>query len=360
MQIRFLGIGLATILLFFGLVQFSFISIQQSTDQILLKPAEKHFKNIKQLTFGGDNAEAYWSFNDKLLTFQKTKPSEGIMCDQIYYSNINKFNPTLISTGKGRTTCSFFMPDNKHILFASTHLAADSCPAVPDRKKLKKYIWPIYNTYDIFVADLNGKITKQLTNSKGYDAEGVVSPKGDKIIFTSTRNGDLDLFTMNIDGTNVTQITKTTGYDGGANFSPDGKMIVWRASRPQTPNDKEEYYDLLEQGMVAPTQMEVFVANVDGTNAKQITSLGHANWAPSFHPSGQKVIFASNHEHPKGFPFNLYLINIDGTQLEKISSDDGFDAFPMFSNNGKKIAFSSNRNNNGGYDTNVFIADWIE
>ncbi|MEN9522716.1 MAG: hypothetical protein RL065_1093 [Bacteroidota bacterium] len=335
---------------------------ENNNSSSLLFDGEKHFKNIHQLTFGGDNAEAYWSWNGKMITFQKTNPAENISCDRIYFGNYNpaKFNYIQISNGLGRTTCSFFMPGDSEIIFASTHAEMNDCPPVPDRKILKKYVWPLYPEYDIYVADLNGKIKHQLTKSKSYDAEATVSPDGKTIVFTSTRNGDIDLYTMDIHGNNVQQITHELGYDGGANFSPDGKQIVWRASRPTTDEEKKEYADLLQQNMVAPTHMEVFVADIDGKNAKQITHLGKANWAPSFHPSGKKIIFASNHEYERGFPFNLYLINIDGTGLEKISHDGGFDAFPMFSWDGKKIIFSSNRNNGGTHDTNIFVADWVE
>ncbi len=330
----------------------------------LAYPDEKHFKNMRQLTTGGDNAEAYFGFDNEHITFQRTNPAEGMSCDQIFYGTITKkptetFKYKKVSTGKGRTTCAYLMPDKKHFLYASTHLAADTCPPTPDRSVIKKYVWPIYNSYDIFVADLNGKITKRLTNTPGYDAEGTVSPKGDKIVFTSMRNGDLDIYTMNIDGTNVKQITNTTGYDGGACFSPDGKKIVWRASRPQTAEEIKEYKDLLLQGLVMPTKMEVFVANVDGSDAHQVTKLGKANWAPSFTPDSKHIVFASDYEYERGFPFNLYLIGIDGTGLERISHDGSFDAFPMFSPDGKKFIFSSNRNNNGGHDTNVFVCDWV-
>ncbi len=331
----------------------------------LAYPDEKHFKNMRQLTFGGDNAEAYFGFDNSHITFQRTNTKEGVECDQIFYGDIpkdakKKFSYKLVSTGKGRTTCAYLMPDKKHFLYASTHKASDACPPTPDRSKIKKYVWPIYDSYDIYVADFNGHITKQLTNTPGYDAEGTVSPKGDKIVFTSMRNGDIDIYTMNIDGTDVKQITHTLGYDGGACFSPDGKKIVWRASRPQTEEEIKEYKDLLAQGLVMPTKMEVFVANVDGSDAHQVTHLGKANWAPSFAPDGKRIIFASDYEYERGFPFNLYLINIDGTGLEKISHDGSFDAFPMFSPDGKKIIFSSNRNNGNGHDTNVFVADWVE
>lgn len=331
----------------------------------LTHPDEKHFRNVRQLTFGGDNAEAYFGFDNEHITYQYTNPKAGVPCDQIYYGEIPKsakkeFKSTRVSTGKGRTTCAYLMPDHKHLLYASTHLAADTCPPTPDRSKIKKYVWPIYSSYDIFVADFKGNIKKQLTNSPGYDAEATISPKGDKIIFTSMRNGDMDLYTMNIDGSNVKQITHDLGYDGGACFSPDGKKIVWRASRPKTEDEIKEYKELLAQGLVMPTRMELFVANADGTDVQQVTKLGRANWAPAFAPDGKRLVFASNHEHERGFPFNLYLVNIDGTGLERISNDGSFDAFPMFSPDGKKFIFSSNRNNGGGHDTNIFVCDWAE
>ncbi len=329
-------------------------------------PEEKHLNNLRQLTFGGDNAEAYWSFDSKMISFQSNNKQWGLGCDQVFYMPVDGMDlsdgkkPTLISTGQGRTTCSFFLPGNKTILYASTHLGGKECPPDVERKPGGKYLWPIYDSYDIFVADLNGKIIKQLTNSPGYDAEATISPRKDKIVFTSTRNGDLDLYVMDINGKNVKQITHEIGYDGGAFFSPDGKKIVFRASRFKTEEEKKEYMDYLKQGMVAPTAMEIFVCNVDGTGMKQITNLGKANWAPFYHPAGKKIIFSSNHKGTRGFEFNLYMINEDGSGLEQITYDTVFDSFPMFSPDGKRIVFSSNRNNNGTRDTNLFIADWVD
>ena len=327
----------------------------------LIHPDEKHFKSLRQITFGGDNAEAYWSFDDKNLVFQSNAEKWGLECDQIFVTPVDAVldtqRPDMLSTGKGRTTCSYFLPDNAHIVYASTHLGGDACPETPSRKA-DKYVWPIYDSFDIFVADLDGNITQQLTDTPGYDAEATVSPKGDKIVFTSMRSGDLELYTMNIDGTEVKQITDVLGYDGGAFFSPDGTKIIFRASRPKTEEEIKEYKDLLKEGLVQPTEMELFICDADGGNLKQITNLGNANWCPFFHPSGEKVIFASNYQSKRGFPFNLYLINIDGTGLEKITHDDTFDAFPVFSNDGKHLVFSSNRNNGGTRDTNVFIAAW--
>jgi TolB protein len=331
----------------------------------LLYPEEKHFKNIRQLTFGGDNAEAYFSFDGQWLIFQRTQPKDGISCDQMFIGKVpapgQSFTYKMVSTGKGRTTCGFFTKDGKHVIYASTHLGGDACPPTPDRSKYgNKYIWPLYDSYDIFMADLDGKIAKQLTSSKGYDAEATLSPDGKKMIYTSTKDGDIELYIMDLATGKEKRITHTPGYDGGAWFSPDGKKIIWRASRFKTPESLQEYKDLLAENLVAPTNMEVFVADADGRNATQVTSYGQANWAPAFMPDSKRIIFASNHEYKRGFPFNLYTINADGSNLEKISRDKGFDAFPMFSPNGKKIVFCSNRNNGGTRDTNIFLADWIE
>lgn len=328
-------------------------------------PDETHFRNIRQLTFGGDNAEAYWSYDSRMLVFQRTSVKDGIPCDQIFIGKIPKpgkpFEYKLVSTGKGRTTCAFFTRDGKHIIYASTHLGSGECPPTPDRAKYgNKYIWPLYNTFDIFMADLEGKIVKQLTSSKGYDAEATLSPDGKKMIYTSTKDGDIELYIMDLESGKEQRITNMTGYDGGAWFSPDGTKLIWRASRPKTEAEIKEYKDLLAENLVAPTNMEVWVANADGSNARQVTSFGQANWAPCYMPDSKRIMFASNHEYKRGFPFNLYTINEDGTNLQKISRDKGFDAFPMFSPDGKKIVFCSNRNNGGTRDTNVFIADWAE
>lgn len=325
--------------------------------------AEKHLGKLRQLTFGGDNAEAYWSFDGKSLTFQSNNAAWGLSCDQIFSANVDSFidssfRPQIISTGSGRTTCSFYMPDGKSILFSSTHAGSKACPVVPDHSK--GYVWPVYDSYDIYTADLKGKITGQLTNYKGYDAEATVSPDGKSIVFTSTRSGDLELWIMDIDGKNPRQITKELGYDGGAFFSPDSKKLVFRASRPKTEAEVKHYKDLLSQGLVEPTAMELFTINVDGTEMKQITKLGKANWAPFFHPSGNKILFCSNHTSKKGYDFQLYLINIDGTGLEQITTESIFNSFPMFSPNGKYLVFSSNRNNGGGHATNLFISEWKE
>ncbi len=337
---------------------------RSATDSLLLHPEEmKYLKNIKQITFGGNNAEAYWSFDDQYLVFQSDYAGWGNSCDQIFYTDwknddLKNNAPKLLSTGMGRTTCSYFLP-NQTIVYGSTHLANENCPPVPEPRADGKYVWPIYPSFDIFTADLDGNIINQLTDEEGYDAEATVSPQGDKIVFTSMRTGDLELFTMNIDGTDVKQITNELGYDGGAFFSPDGTKLIFRSSRPKTEEEIKEYQDLLKDGLVTPTDMELYVCNADGSDLRKITDLGQANWAPFFHPSGEKIIFASNHTATRGFPFNLYMINLDGTGLTRITRDETFDAFPVFSNDGKYIVFASNRNNGGTRDTNLFVAEWI-
>jgi len=325
---------------------------------------ESQLKNIQKLTFGGDNAEAYFSPDGSMLTLQVTNPNLGAACDQIYSLNLNakKFSPQSlkrISNGKGRTTCSYFMPDGKHIIFASTHGSQNECPP-PPKPRDGKYLWAIYPEFDLYIADLNGTIIKQLTNTPGYDAEAVVSPDGKKIAFTSTRSGDLELWTMDIDGSNLKQVTFGLGYDGGSFFSHDSKKLVFRASRPKTEAEINDYKSLLLDHVVAPTEMEIYTCNVDGSDLKQITNLGKANWAPFFHPSDKKIIFSSNHHATRGYDFQLYMIDVDGTHLKQITFESEFNAFPMFSPNGKKLVFSSNRQQQAARETNVFIADWVD
>lgn len=325
---------------------------------------EVHLQNVQQLTFGGDNAEAYWSYDSEKLVFQSNNKAWGVDCDQIFIMDITEkeegFKPPMVSTGKGRTTCAYFLPGDSTFIYSSTHADRASCPVLERPGSSGAYTWPIYDSYDIYKADMDGNVVDTLTFADGYDAEPTVSPKGDKIVFTSTRTGDLELFIMDTDGSNVQQVTDQLGYDGGAFFSPDGTQLIFRASRPNTEEEIAKYKSLLKEGKVEPTDMELFIVNVDGSNMRQITDLGNANWAPYFHPSGEKIVFSSNHLSERGFPFNIFMINVDGTGLEQVTFDSAFDSFPMFSPDGKKIVFSSNRNNGGDRSTNVFIADWID
>jgi Tol biopolymer transport system component len=325
---------------------------------------ERNLKNIQKLTFGGDNAEAYFSPDSKHLTLQVSNNTAGIPCDQIFMldlqeKEITKNSLKLISNGKGRTTCSYYMPDGKHILYASTYEGNEACPA-PPKPHDGKYLWAVYPDFDIYISDLSGKIVKKLTDSPGYDAEAVVSPDGKKIAFTSIRSGDLELYTMDIDGSNVKQITSGLGYDGGSFFSPDSKKLVFRSSRPKTEEAIADYKALLKDNVVAPTEMEIYTCNIDGSNLQQVTHLGKANWAPFFHPSGKKIIFSSNHHSTRGYDFQLYMIDLNGENLKQITFQSEFNAFPMFSPDGKKLVFSSNRLQDKARETNVFIADWVD
>lgn len=329
---------------------------------------EVHLRNIRQLTFGGNNAEAYWSFDDQQLIFQSDWDrinSQG--CDQQFIVNADG-TPLpdgepyqLVSTGKGRTTCGYFLPDGR-VLFASTHAAGPDCPP-PAMFSQGRYVWPIYDTYDIYVANPDGTGLELLIGGEGYDAEATVSPDGRYVVFTSTRSGDLELWRYDLQTGEQIQLTDQLGYDGGAFFSRDSKQIVWRASRPEG-EDAEAYRALLAQGLVEPGDLNIFVADIDGKNVRQVTDLPGANWAPFFHPSGDRILFASNHHtlDQGGRVFDLFMIGVDGTGLEQITHSGTFDAFPMFSYDGKRLVFASNRNVSRveSRDTNLFIADWIE
>src|SRR5499433_737541 len=325
----------------------------QSSDLAL--PQEKHLRNVRQLTFGGENAEAYFSPDGKKLIFQSTR--DGHQCDQIYTMNIDGSEMKLVSTGDGRTTCSYFLPNGKRILYSSTHMGGKQCPPRPDFSQ--GYVWAVYDTFDIFTANPDGTDLKQLTNTPGYDAETTISRTG-KLVFTSMRDGDLDIYTMDANGKNVRRLTNELGYDGGPFWSYDGKLIVYRAYHPTTEKEKEEYTSLLKQNLIRPTTLEIWVMNADGSNKRQVTHNGKANFAPYFFPDGKRIIFASNMADPKGRNFDLYAVNLDGTGLERLTFNPSFDGFPMFSPDGKKLVFASNRNNKTQTDTNVFIADWVE
>jgi Tol biopolymer transport system component len=320
-------------------------------------PSEaKHLRNIQQLTFGGQNAEAYFSSDGKKLIFQSTR--EPYKCDQIFTMNLDGTDQRMVSTGKGRTTCSYFFGDGKRILYASTHLGSPDCPPKPDYSK--GYVWAIYPSFDIFTANADGSDVKQLTTTNGYDAEATLSTDGKKIVFTSIRNGDLDIYTMDADGTNVKQLTHELGYDGGPFFSPDGKLIVYRAHHPKTEQEIRDYKELLAQNLIRPTYLEIWLMNSDGSNKRQITDMGAASFAPSFFPDGKRIIFASNVGSTGGMGnFELYAVDLDGKNLERITFTDGFDGFPMFSPDGKKLVWVSGRNGKVPHETNIFIADWV-
>ncbi|MBS4027172.1 MAG: PD40 domain-containing protein [Ignavibacteriales bacterium] len=327
-------------------------------EQVLKFKGENNFASVKQLTFGGENAEAYFSSDNTKIIFQSTRDS--FKCDQIFTMNVDGSNVQLVSAGKGRTTCAYFLSNDTKILFSSTHLHNELCPPPPDYSK--GYVWNINPDYDVLTANADGSDLKILSASDGYDAEATVSPKGDKIVFTSTRDGDLELYSMNIDGTNIKRLTNEIGYDGGAFFSPDGKKICYRSFHPRKDEEIESYQTLLKQNLVRPTTMEICIMNADGTGKKQLTFNGKANFAPFFHPDGNRIIFASNmHDTSKQRRnFDLFLLEIESGKIEQVTYNETFDSFPMFTSDGKKLIFASNRNAKVRGETNIFIADWKE
>ena len=320
----------------------------------LLAQDAAHLDNLKQLTFGGQNAEAYWAPDGKRLIFQSTR--DKLECDQIFIMNADGSDQHMVSTGKGRTTCAYFLKDNQHIIYASTHEAGDACPPSADRSK--GYVWAVYPSYDIFLASDDGKIQKKLTEAPGYDAEATVNWKTGKIIYTSMQSGDLELWTMNADGTGKKQITRSEGYDGGPVFSRDGRKIVWRANHPGTPDTLAKYRSLLAENLTTPMKMELFISDADGRNPKQITNFGCASFAPTFTPDGKKILFSSNKQECDSRKFELFLINTDGTGLEQVTNYGGFTSFPEFSPDGKKLVFASDLHATQRYEFNIFTADW--
>ncbi|HEX9615044.1 MAG TPA: hypothetical protein VGA55_06040 [Bacteroidota bacterium] len=329
-------------------------ALQTPTD--LLHPEERHLRNIRQLTSGGTNAEAYFSSDETRLIFQSTRPPFG--CDQIFTMNIDGSEQKLVSNGKGVTTCGYFLPEGERILYASTFGAGDECYPRPD--KSKGYVWGVWNAYDIHTANADGSDIRVLTSSESYDAEATVSPAGDRIVFTSGRDGDLDLYTMSPDGSNLRRITSETGYDGGAFFSWDGKRIVYRAYHHTDSAGIAQYKSLLAEQLVRPTIMEIFLCDADGKNKRQLTETGSANFAPFFHPDNKRIIYASNRNDPRGRTFHLYLSDDTGEHVEQVTFGDGFNAFPMFTRDGKHLVFVSDRNAKNRYEFNIFLADWVE
>jgi len=322
----------------------------------LIREGERHFAKLEQLTFGGENAEAYFSFDEHRLVFQSTR--EGRECDQIYTLDLATGGVALASTGKGRTTCAYFLPGDERLLYASTHAAGDGCLPPPDRSH--GYVWKLYDEFDIYTARADGSDPQLLVSGPGYDAEATVSPKGDRIVFTSTRDGDPELYTIAVDGSDPRRLTTTPGYDGGAFFSPDGARLVYRANHPEGEEELAKYRELQTEGLVRPTRLEIFVMNADGSEQRQITRNGKANFAPYFHPDGKRIIFSSNQDDPLGRGFDLYLIGDDGQGVEKVTTEPSFDGFPMFSRDGKTLVFASNRGGKSRGETNVFRASWQE
>ena len=336
------------------LITFSCNSRPTSSNDLIVK-GESRFKSLRQLTFSGENAEAYFSYDGTKLIFQAHDGDS--LCDQIYIMDIESGESRMVSTGGGTTTCSYFeYPETKKFIYASTHLGSKSCPEKPDFSK--GYVWKLYPDFDIFKATLGNKALERLTDSPNYDAEATYSFDGSKIIYTSMVSGDLELWTMLADGSQKTQLTSKLGYDGGAFFSHDNKKIVWRSYYPETEKEKKDYMSLLKNNSIRPMALQLWTMNEDGSNKIQVTDNNAANFGPFFFPNGDRIIFSSNMHDEKGRDFDLYAINTDGTNLERITFFNGFDGFPMFSKDGKYLVFASNRNQKKRGNTNIFLAEW--
>lgn len=317
---------------------------------------EPRLGNIRMLTNGGENAEAYFSADGKRLIFQATRP--GISgCDQIFTMNADGTDVRMVSSGKGVTTCAYFFPSGDRILYSSTHEHSPECPPRPDYSQ--GYVWPLH-PFDIYTARPDGSDLRRIGSTPHYDAEATISPDGSRIVFTSTRDGDLEIYTMNADGSDVRRITSEPGYDGGAFFTPDGRRIVYRARHPETAEELADYRRLLARNLIRPSRLDIYVMDVDGTNRVRVTDNGAANFAPYMHPDGRRIIFSSNMDDPDGRNFDLYMVHVDGSGLERITTSPDFDGFPMFTEDGVRLVFASNRHQAQEGETNVFIADWLE
>jgi len=331
-----------------------FVALVQASAVLPADSGETHLRNIRQLTHGGQNAEAYWSRSGRQIIFQRQEADSG--CDAQFIINADGTGLHRVSSGRGRTTCGYFSHADRKIFYASTEHTGASCPPRPDFSL--GYVWALYD-YDIYAADSSGAGFVRLLASPRYDAEATLSTDGKRIVFTSLRDGDLEIYTMDVDGSNVRRLTRTLGYDGGPFFSPDGRQIVYRAWHPQTARDSADYKSLLDQNLVRPTRMEIWVMNADGTNQRQITNLGGANFAPYFHPDGRRIIFASNHKNPRSRNFALYVVNVDGSGLERVTHAESFASFPMFSRDGRTLVFCEVSNAASPREMNVFVADWV-
>ena len=324
----------------------------------VIHPEEAHLRNLRQLTFGGQNAEGYWSADGKQVVYQRMDEGSGVMCDQEFVVDVLTGKSRMVSNGKGRVTCGYFHDRDRRVLYASTHLADPGCP--PPADHTKGYVWPMTAGFDIVSHALDGSGFERLTDTPGYDAEATLSPDGKTIVFTSVRDGDLEIYTMTTDGTNVKRLTNEPGYDGGPFFSHDGNRIVYRRDAHPDAASLARYRELLAQHLYRPGALEIWVMNADGTDRRQVTKLGAASFAPYFHADDQRIIFSSNHPNPRGRNFDLWLIRLDGSGLERVTTEPTFDGFPMFSPDGKRLVFASNRGGKVAGETNLFVADWVE
>ena len=321
----------------------------------LLYPGEERFlRNVRQLTFGGENAEAYFDETGERLVFQSTR--DGATCDQIYTMRVDGSDVRRVSQGSGRTTCGYFIPGTGRLLYASTHAADPACPPRPDFSQ--GYVWPVHETYDLYTASPDGGDLRPLLAAPGYDAEATAAVDGSRLVFTSDRDGDLEIYSAAPDGTDLRRLTREPGYDGGAFFDRTGTRIVYRAHHPTGP-ELDDYRGLLGRHLVRPTRLEIRTMAADGTDGRVLTANGAANFAPYFTPDGAAVIYASNVANPRGRNFDLWLVPAAGGAPLQVTTSEVFEGFPMFSPDGARLVFASNRGQAEPGETNIFIADWI-
>jgi len=342
------------------MLRFKFLFIVIISLFSCIEDRKMSIENVKQLSFQGDNGEAYFNSDDSKVIFQSKRNNNN--CDKLYIVDINGNNLTEFVANDGAFTCAYFSLDDRYIFFSSTMHLGSECPEIYKDPNPRKYIWPLRD-YEIFRYD-NGAV-KQLTNYSGYNAETTTHPFEEKVIFTSLRDGDINLFEMDYNGENVKQITSEYGYDGGAFYSPNGENIVWRAWYPTSDEEISMWKNNLAKKFIESVPLDIYVAKNDGSEKQRLTSNGATNWAPSWHPDGKHIVFSSNMDdwredyNAYGSNFELYMINIATKTLTRLTNNDTFDSFSVFSKNGKKIVFSSNRDAENPRNTNIFIADIV-
>ncbi|MBI5707372.1 MAG: PD40 domain-containing protein [Armatimonadetes bacterium] len=332
--------------------------LAQTQDSVLVgdNPKEPHLRNVRQLTFGGQNAEAYWSFDGKQIVYQTRQPEWPD--EQIVVMNADGSGKRLLSTGLGRCTCSYFTPDGKWLYFSSTHDRNKGAQTPVDHSK--GYVWMVNPQFSIYRVRADGSGLTKVIDKNAYVAETTIDPGGKYMTWTSNFEGDLEIYRSDLNGGNVKRLTRNVGYDGGPFVSWDGKKIVYRRYDLKTQTEVDDYRKLLAENLVRPSKLEVYMMDADGKNPRRVTSLNCASFAPFLSPDNQWIIFCSNFGDKKGREFDLWRIRVDGTDLERITRSPEFDGFPMFSRDGKHLVFASNRNGKVRGETNVFVADWIE
>jgi Tol biopolymer transport system component len=318
--------------------------------------------NVRRLTFAGRRAgEGYFSPDGSRMVFQSER-EPGNPFYQIYSMDMRTGQTELVSTGVGKTTCSFIHPLSGDVVFGSTH--HDPCSEELQRQELdlrasgqeRRYAWDYDPEMDLWVRSAADGTLRRLTEARGYDAEASYSPDGEWIVFTSTRGAygrelteeeqarlEVDpsyfaeLYRMRSDGSGLQQLTDVPGYDGGPFFFPDGSRVVWRR--------------FSEDGLIA----DIWSMRPDGSDPRQLTDFGAMSWAPYVHPSGAYILFASN---KLGFSnFEIFLVDVEGTrQPVRVTWTDGFDGLPVPTPDGRRLVWTSTRHEGEGGQ--LFIADW--